>query len=345
MDRPLASNLADALVIVTLAEGLGVPCCSASPLRYTDGCRIVRSGSLGTVVHADTYSPAAIDQEAMDTGHLELCWDGAHGIDILIAAMGAGCTSVTYREPSEGSSGVYEGLWTQREGQAGPRTGTYRDLGQYGGKVVTEEGRAHSLLDGNASGKTSPADFWEPLLQDVVRWFRDVVTGTEVTEPSELPSTHETLDVYSFIAAAEESKARGDGAAVSLEEVLMPARKAAQVVLDREWNTPGTLRALGGGKLGSPPFLAEVTDEEAAMLTGMSIIDHRAEKVSDEVATAAISESGAELSWFGESAAGFGEGPQWWQDSVKKPPPVVESEEQDDEQEEQVVEEQVVEDE
>jgi hypothetical protein len=74
-----------------------------------------------------------------------------------------------------------------------------------------------------------------------------------------------------------------------------------------------------------------VTDEEAAMITGLSISDRRAEKVSDEVATAAIEKITEEVSWFGESAAGFGKGPQWW--GVKKPPPVVEDEEQQPEDE------------
>ena len=251
--------------------------------------------------------------------------------------MGAGCASVTYRQSSEGSSGVYEGLWTQ-EGDASSRTGTYHDVQEYGASAVTDDGRMHPLLNNGAtSGTTSPADYWESMVRDVVRWFRAVSTGGDATALSVLPSAQETLDVYTFIAAAEESKARGDGATVTFEEVLLPAKKAAQIVLDREWYTPGTVRALGRGRLGASPFLAMVTDEEAAMITGLSISDRRAEKVSDEVATAAIEKITEEVSWFGESAAGFGKGPQWW--GVKQPPPVVEDEEQ--QQEEEVVAEEV----
>eukprot|EP01043_Picozoa_sp_COSAG02_P062547 COSAG02_NODE_8657_length_2488_cov_24.884889_1_plen_303_part_10 len=146
MDRPVASNLADALVILTLAAGLGVPCCSASPLRWAEGCRAARAGSLGTVVHADTYSPTGIDQEAIDAGHLELCWDATHGVDMLFAVMGAGCTSVTYRCSVDGSDGVYEGLW-DKDAQAGSRTGTYHNLDEYGGTTVTEDGRVHALVE------------------------------------------------------------------------------------------------------------------------------------------------------------------------------------------------------
>ena len=111
---------------------------------------------------------------------------------------------------------------------------------------------------------------------------------------------------------------------MTLEEVLEPARKAAQVVLDREWYTPGTARALAlGGRLGAAPFLALVSDEEAAMITGRAIIDRRADRVSDEMATSSISDNIAEeaASWFGESADGFGTAPQWWEEmSIKKPP-------------------------
>ncbi len=326
MDRPVASNLGDALVIFTLAAGFGVPCCSASPLRWAEGCRAARAGSLGTVVHADTSSPTGIDQEAIDAGHFELCWDAVHGVDMLFAAMGTGCTSVTYRGSMQGHGEAYEGLWGT-DAQAGSRTGTYHHLDEYGGSAVTEDGRAHALLDNPASGTTAPAEWWGPMVRDIVRWFHEVDTGADTSTLSVLPSTQETLDVYTFIAAAEESKARGDGATVTFDEILLPAKKAAQVVLDREWYTPGTVRALGGGRLGAAPFLAQVSDEEAAMLTGRSIIDHRAERVSDEMATAAISKITEEVSWFGDSAEGFGAEPQWWEESVKKPPPVVESEE------------------
>ena len=67
------------------------------------------------------------------------------------------------------------------------------------------------------------------------------------------------------------------GQAVTLEDVAEPARTAAQIVLDREWYTPGTLKALGGGKMGPPPFLALVFDDAKE-----------------------------EVMWFGQSAEGFG---------------------------------------
>ena len=244
------------------------------------------------------------------------------------------------------------------------RTGTYRKhTAAYGGtaeiQMKEEEGGSSvsrcSLLSGLEVGAGTAAgqlastlldNCWRAMLGDVVRWFRgadgDTHSGDGDTDdaasptPSTprkgtttmmtMPTAQETLEVYAFIAAAEESKVRGGGrggdATVTLEEVLEPARKAAQVVLDREWYTPGTARALAlGGRLGAAPFLALVSDEEAAMITGRAIIDRRADRVSDEMATSSISDIAEEASWFGESADGFGTAPQWWEEmSIKKPP-------------------------
>ena len=36
-------------------------------------------------------SPADIDQEAIELGHLELCWEASHGIELLFAAVSAQC--------------------------------------------------------------------------------------------------------------------------------------------------------------------------------------------------------------------------------------------------------------
>ena len=89
MDHPVSSNLADAMVIYALAEGLGVPCCSASPLRWAPACQAARAGELGVILGAEARSPADIDQEAIELGHLELCWEASHGIELLFAAVRA----------------------------------------------------------------------------------------------------------------------------------------------------------------------------------------------------------------------------------------------------------------
>ena len=81
----------------------------------------------------------------------------------------------------------------------------------------------------------------------------------------------ETVEMYTFMAACDESKARG-GAEVKLEEVLDAAKERAQVVLDRHWYKPAT--SAGRDHLGPAPALAVVSDARAAVITGEAIIAH-----------------------------------------------------------------------
>ena len=57
-------------------------------------------------------------------------------------------------------------------------------------------------------------DGYDPLLYAVVKMFRDGIVPV---------SPEETLELYAFMAAADESKRRG-GAEVTLKEVLDQAR-------------------------------------------------------------------------------------------------------------------------
>ena len=322
MDRPVAANLADALTIFTLAAGLGVPCCSASPLRWAPGGWL--AGADATALAAELSGPAEVDADYSDAGHLELCWGAVHGIEMLYAAMGGGgCASVAMSRDASDRA-LYEGTWPRPQpGQPrNVRRGTYcRDaqhVGYSGDVELTAGGRlsggARPLCAegtggkrGNEAAEVTPEDCRAAMLQDVVRWFR---SGGKATPPV---SPAETLEVYAFIAAAEESKKRGaarggDGAAVvTLEDVLVPARRAAQVVLDREWYTPGTARALGDrrGRLGSPPCLALVTDAEAAEITGAAIMGHDA--MGERAVSEAATNIPEEYMWFGKNAEGWAE--------------------------------------
>src|SRR5262249_49925545 len=89
------------------------------------------------------------------------------------------------------------------------RIGTFRGLrkGQhdYGAVVFGAKGIAPS---GGYAG-------YEPLVVEICKFF---TTGKPPV------SAQETLEIYAFMEAAEESKRRG-GAAVSLESVLRKARE------------------------------------------------------------------------------------------------------------------------
>jgi hypothetical protein len=70
----------------------------------------------------------------------------------------------------------------------------------YGGTVFTTKGNV----------TLGPYGGYEPLLKEIVRFFE---TGTAPVPPEE------TLEIYAFMEAADESKRR-NGAVVTLEEVL-----------------------------------------------------------------------------------------------------------------------------
>jgi hypothetical protein len=117
--------------------------------------------------------------------------------------MGTGCKQVTrtFTDKSEVSTGVWQG---DRIGVLrGMRYGSY----EYGGNVFGEKG---TLALGPYNG-------YPPLLQQIVQFF---TTGKAPVTPEE------TLEIYAFMEAADESKRR-KGKTVSIEKVLAKARRKA----------------------------------------------------------------------------------------------------------------------
>jgi hypothetical protein len=202
VDKPVAASLTDAVAIYEAARRYEVPVFSASSLRWSEGAQKVRSGAVGKVKSAETFSPATLEAT-----HPDLYWYGIHGVELLFTAMGPGCESVRRVESTRtrdivagewegGRNGTFEGYRVRRPGQA------------YGGTAVGENGETVEL---------GPYKGYQPLLVDIVRFFR---TG----EPP--VSEQETLEIYAFMTAADESKQR-DGAPVTLESVLEKARAEA----------------------------------------------------------------------------------------------------------------------
>ncbi len=196
VDKPVAANLRDCLLIYQAADTLGVPIFSASSLRYMKDANEARKGELvGKVNGAETYSPAHLEPH-----HPDFFWYGIHGVEALFTVMGTGCKEVTRIQTPE--TDVVVGVW------ADGRIGTFRGMRQektgYGGTVYGETGIA----------AIGPYDGYRPLLVEIVNFFR---TGKSPVLPAE------TLEIYAFMEAADESKSRG-GSAVALKEVMDKAR-------------------------------------------------------------------------------------------------------------------------
>ena len=200
IDKPIAGDLADTVRILDLIRKSGVPAFCSSSLRFSKATQGVRNGSIGRVKSAECFSPAHIEPT-----HTDLYWYGVHGCEALFTVMGTGCKSVK-REATEDGKIMVTGTWENG------RTGIFReengkDRKGYGGKAVGEKGEA----------PFGAYDSYDVLLFAVVQMFR---SGVVPVNPDE------TLELYAFMSAADESKRR-NGAEVSLKEVIDKARAEA----------------------------------------------------------------------------------------------------------------------
>jgi predicted dehydrogenase len=187
IDKPVAGTLADAREIYRLAAAAGVPIFSSSSLRFATNTLAVRAGSIGTVTNALTSSPAHLEKS-----HPDLFWYGVHGVESLYTVMGTGCESVRRGTNAEGGIEVV-GRWK------GGRTGTFSEGKGYSGMA---HGTRGSLSVGSYDG-------YAPLVTEIVKFFQ---TGVAPVTPEE------TLEIFTFMTAADESKRQG-GAEVKLAEV------------------------------------------------------------------------------------------------------------------------------
>jgi predicted dehydrogenase len=197
IDKPIAGNLADTVRILEAAKKAKVPLFCSSALRFGLATRLVRAGAAGRVKHAETFSPAELEPH-----HVDLYWYGVHGCESLFTVMGTGCKSVKRGTTADGKIEV-TGTW------ADGRTGVFREANDtdrkgYGGKA---DGERADFAVGSYDG-------YDPLLFAIVGMFRDGIVPVNADE---------TLELYAFMAAADESKRRG-GADVTLQEVLDQAR-------------------------------------------------------------------------------------------------------------------------
>ena len=202
VDKPIAGSLGDAVAIFEAARQHKVPMFSASSLRFTPGAVAIRAGKLGDVVGCDAYSPCPTEKT-----HPDFFWYGIHGVETLFTVMGPGCESVT-RVTTPGSD-VAVGQWK------GGRIGTFRGIrtgsSDYGGTAFGTKG-IQSI--GSDAG-------YRPLLVEVAKFFRSGIAPVD---------EQETLEIYAFMEAADESKRQG-GKPVSIASVLEKARSEARTKL------------------------------------------------------------------------------------------------------------------
>lgn len=195
IDKPIAGSLTDAVAIFEAAKKYKVPIFSSSSLRFGKNTQAVRAGSLGKIKSCTTTSPASLEKT-----HPDLFWYGIHGVESLFTVMGTGCISVKRGVTAEGKIEVV-GQWSDG------RVGTYREGTGYTGTAVGEKGE----------GPVGSYDGYDPLVIEIVKFVR---SGKPPV------SEAETLEIYAFMEAADESKRQG-GASVTLESVMKKAKSEA----------------------------------------------------------------------------------------------------------------------
>lgn len=197
IDKPVAAFLPDAIAIYNAAKKYNVPVFSASSLRYSPNIQEIAQGKAGTVLGADVYSPAHLEKT-----HLDFSWYGIHGVEMLYTIMGTGCKSVTRTHTEDAD--VVVGLWEDN------RIGTFRGVrykkSGYGGTVFGDK----SIEQLNGYGG------YDPLLVEVVKFFN--------TGKAPVPAD-ETLEMFAFMEAADESKRQG-GKAITLESAMTKAKES-----------------------------------------------------------------------------------------------------------------------
>ena len=191
IDKPIAGTLRDAIEIFRLAKENNVPCFTASAYRYYDEMTALLKTDVGRIRSAISYGPSEKEPH-----HPDFFWYGIHPTEALFTVLGTGCESVVRTATLE--TDVVTGVWTDgRTGTlVGLRTGaTPHQVTIFGSKGVAQQ------KDGGD---------YAPLIRQVVKFFQTGVAPV---------SAQETLEMFAFMEAADESKRHG-GSPVNLKNVL-----------------------------------------------------------------------------------------------------------------------------
>jgi predicted dehydrogenase len=200
IDKPVAGSLADAVEIYRLAKESGTPCFSSSSIRFYPSFRKVREeAKFGDILGCETYGPCSLERH-----HPDLFWYGIHGVEGLFTIMGTGCASVSRVQTKDAE--LVTGTW--KDGRIGTFRGTRKGPYDYGALVFGSKSIGLSRGPGG----------YDPMLVVICKFF----------ESGEPPvSAEETLEIYAFMEAADESKRQG-GKPVTIESVLTRARAKNQ---------------------------------------------------------------------------------------------------------------------
>ncbi|MEP6662265.1 MAG: Gfo/Idh/MocA family oxidoreductase [Verrucomicrobiota bacterium] len=199
IDKPVAGSLSDAIKIYRLAKENNVPIFSSSSLRYYPTVEELKHGSFGELKGAISVGPAHLEPH-----HPDLFWYGIHPTEAMFTVMGKGCESVTRTATAD--TDVITGIWS------GGKVGTLRGLRNAAEPYHLTLFGSKAVLDKNLEGD------YTPLLREVMKFFQTGIAPV---------SSEETLEIYAFMEAADESKRQG-GCPVKISDVMKKSEQAGR---------------------------------------------------------------------------------------------------------------------
>jgi predicted dehydrogenase len=190
-DKPFAASLNDVKKIFSEAEKYNTPVFSSSPLRYIPSVAAAAAGSVGNILGADVFCPAALERS-----HPDFFWYGIHGVEMLFTVMGKGCETITRVHTTD--QDIIVGTW--HDGRIGVIRGMRTGKWMYGGMVYGDR-------DNTSLGSF---DGYAALLEKITGFFESGIPPVNAPE---------TIEIYAFMEAADQSKLLG-GKPVSLLNLL-----------------------------------------------------------------------------------------------------------------------------
>lgn len=191
VDKPVAASLADSIALYRLADQLGTPVFSSSAIRWYPSIIDLAQADVGTLRSAISYGPSPLEPS-----HPDLFFYGIHPTEALFTILGPGCRSVQRTTTKDTS--VVIGEWA--DGKVGTLHVLHRWPAEY--KVI-------KFGDDRIAEQSGNGDY-TPLVRQIVKFFQTGIPPVTAAQ---------TLEIYAFMEAADESKRRG-GTPVVLADLI-----------------------------------------------------------------------------------------------------------------------------
>ena len=203
IDKPVAGTLAETIAVFELAKKHQVSFFSSSSTRFGAGLVALEGNAeLGDLLGATTWGPCSYQP-----GTPDLFFYAIHGVEALYTIMGTGCETV-----SRVKGPVHDqvtGTW--KDGRLGVYRGILRGKADFGATVYGSK----SII------QVAESPSYKLLCEQIGAFFRSGVPPV---------SEEETIELFTFMEAADESVRQG-GKAVALADVLAKARKEAEALV------------------------------------------------------------------------------------------------------------------